>query len=162
MEFNGKIDQLAYISYSPLDTVRIKQQLGLLEADWVEDRVVAKGTVRGMPGTNEALLLFNYDMGIEVEILQYLSGPNYASNLVAGRLCHVGIHADKFSVREGHKPAPTFDAPIIQQVETQSHTNPFLLQTGRRYRYTIYDTFANLGVYMKVIERIELQKVEDA
>lgn len=147
--FNGKIDQLAYIAYNDEDERRIKEALGLLNADWTEDEVVASGTVRGVPGVNKAKLLFNYDMGIEVEILRYIEGPNYASHLVAGRICHVGIHA------VAGQPAPTFNAPIVQQVKTRSHTNEFLLKTGRRYQYTIYDTFSTLGAYMKVIERIE-------
>lgn len=149
MEFNGKIDQLAFISHSEENTRRIKESLGLQNADWIEDIVVASGEVRGESGTNKARLLFNYDMGIEVEILQYLEGPNYATVLGGGRICHYGIHAT------AGKPVPTFDAPIIQRVTTRSHTNEFLLKTGRRYRYTIYDTLATLGVFTKVIERIE-------
>ena len=147
--FHGKIDQLAFISHSERDTLAIKRQLGLEDAEWIEDICVASGEVRGVPGVNKARLLFNYDMGIEVEILQYLEGPNYASNLSGGRLCHYGIHAAPNQV------PPTFDAPIIQRVKTRSHTNEFLLTTGRRYQYTIYDTLQSLGVYTKVIERIE-------
>jgi len=159
MQFNGKIDQLAFISHSEADTRGIKAQLGLLDAEWTEDVCVASGEVRGVPGVNKARLLFNYDMGIEVEILQYLEGPNYASNLNGGRICHYGIHADSFSVREGIREVPTFDAPIIQRVKTHSHTNPFLLESGRRYQYTIYDTLNTLGVYTKVIERIEKEQI---
>lgn len=147
--FNGKIDQLAYIAYSDADERAIKVALGLQDAVWVEDIVLAKGTVRGVEGENVAKLLFNYDMGVEVEILRYTSGPNYASGLTGGRLCHVGIHAD------ANGPAPTFDAKIIQEVWTQTHTNDYLLANGRKYHYTIYDTFAALGVFTKVIERIE-------
>jgi len=149
MEFNGKIDQLAFISHSERDTAAIKKQLGLESAEWTEDICVASGEVRGESGTNKARLLFNYDMGIEVEILQYLEGPNYASTLNSGRICHYGIHAT------AGKPVPTFDAPIIQRVKTRTHTNEFLLKTGRHYQYTIYDTINTLGVYTKVIERIE-------
>lgn len=149
MEFNGKIDQLAFISHSEEDTRKIKETLGLQNADWTEDIVVASGEVRGQTGTNKARLLFNYDMGIEVEILQYLEGPNYASNLHGQRICHYGIHAT------AGKPVPTFDAPIIQRVKTREHSNEFLLKTGRTYQYTIYDTMHTLGVYTKVIERIE-------
>ena len=149
MEFNGKIDQLAFISFGDEDTRKIKETLGLQNADWTEDVVVASGEVRGVSGTNTARLLFNYDMGIEVEILQYLEGPNYASNLHGQRICHYGIHAT------AGKPVPTFDAPVIQRVKTRTHTNEFLLKTGRTYQYTIYDTMHTLGVYTKVIERIE-------
>ena len=149
MEFNGKIDQLAFIAHNDIDEIMIKRQLGLQEADWVEDICVAQGVVRGTEGANEAKLLFNYDLGIEVEILRYLHGPNYAENLRGGSLCHYGIHYS------GKGDVPTFDAPIIQQVNTISHTNAFLLERGRRYRYTIYDTLQTFNVYTKVIERIE-------
>ena len=149
MQFNGKIDQIAYIAFNDKDEMEIKKTLGLEKADWVEDLVVASGTVRGVPGANKAKLLFNYDTGIEVEILRYTEGPNYASNLVGGRLCHVGIHASSSD------SVPTFNSPIIQQVKTRSHTNEFLIRTQRKYKYTIYDTMSAIGVYMKVIERIE-------
>lgn len=154
MQFNGKIDQVAYISHSETDTRRIKEALGLQDAEWVEDICVARGTVRGKPSENKARLLFNYDMGIEVEILQYLEGDNYASNLSGGRICHIGIHHIA-PINPGGNDVPTFPGRIVQQVETLTHTNPYLVETGRQYRYTIYDTLGTLGVYTKVIERIE-------
>jgi hypothetical protein len=146
---NGKIDQIAFIAHSDEDELSIKRMLDLEDAEWVEDFVFASGTVRGSAGSNYAKLLFNYANGIEVEILRYISGPNYAEEIPGGHLCHVSIHAEAGWV------APTFDAPIIQQVETQSHTNPYLLEQNRHYRYTIYDTRATRGVYIKVIERIQ-------
>jgi hypothetical protein len=147
--FNGKTDQIAYIAYNDEDEKSIKKALGLENAVWVEDECVASGIVRGVPGVNKAKLLFNYDMGIEVEILRYIEGPNYADGIVGGSIGHIGIHAGP------GENVPTFNFPIIQQVKTRSHTNEFLLKTGRKYQYTIYDTFDALGVYMKVIERIE-------
>ena len=146
---NGKTDQIAFISRGPQATRKIQETLGLQEAEWVEDFVLAEGTVRGEPGQNTARLLFNYDTGIELEILEYIKGPNYAEQIPTGHICHFGIHATAGA------PVPTFDAPIIQQVETLDHTNPFLVENGRHYRYTIYDTIDTLGVYTKVIERIE-------
>lgn len=150
MTFAGKIDQLAFISYGANDTWAIQKELGLLDAQWIEDICVASGEVRGEPGVNKARLLFNYDMGMEVEILQYLEGPNYAEGLAGGRVCHYGIHA------HAGMPAPSFGAKVVQRVKTRSHTNDFLVRTGRRYQYTIYDTLHSLGVFTKVIERIEL------
>jgi len=147
--FNGKIDQLAFISHNDRHTALVKDELGLVDAEWIEDVCIAEGVVRGKHGTNKARLLFNYDMGIEVEILQYLEGPNYAENVRGGHICHYGIHAT------AGEEVPVFGAQIVQQVNTLSHTNAYLLETGRRYRYTIYDTLDSLGVYTKVIERIE-------
>lgn len=143
------MDQIAFIARNDDDERRLKRRFGLQDAEWIEDHVVAVGTVRGKPAENTAKLLFNYDLGIELEILRYTEGENYADDLNAMEMCHIGFHYS------GVGAVPTFDAPIIQQVETQSHTNEFLLESGRRYRYTIYDTFGKNGVYMKVIERIE-------
>lgn len=145
---NMKIDQMAFIAHNDIDVWRIKRNLGLSEAEWVEDYCVASGEVRGVEGTNKARLLFNYANGIEIEILQYLEGPNYAESVPGGHLCHVGMHYS------GEGDVPTFDVHILQRVETQSHTNPFLVKNGRRYRYTIYDTTPIHGVPFKVIERI--------
>lgn len=156
-----KIDQLAFIARSDTEETLIKRFLRLDKADWVEDYVVAEGYVRGHEGTqsNRAKLLFNYDLGVEVEILRYIEGPNYPDEgaVPSGHLAHIGYHVEK-----GQKiPEPLdgfmFSAPVIQQVVTKTHTNEFLITTGRRYRYTIYDTKPMFGVYMKVIERLEAE-----
>lgn len=154
-----KIDQLAFIARNDTDEMLIKRFLRLDKADWTEDHVVAKGYVRGVEGEaeNTAKLLFNYDLGVEVEILRYTDGPNYPEigGVPSGNLAHIGMHVEKgSSVPEGLQDF-VFAVPMIQQVITQSHTNEFLLSTGRRYRYTIYDTKPLFGVYLKVIERIE-------
>lgn len=148
---NMKIDQIAFAAYSDEDEARIKDVLGLTDAQWVEDLVVAKGTVAGLGGVNTAKLLFNYDYGIELEILRYTEGPNYLDlqQIPAGHVCHVGMHYT------GEGDIPDFPADIIQQVETESHTNPFLLAQGRKYRYTIYNTVELFGRNFKVIERIQ-------
>lgn len=147
--FNGKLDQIAFVVDNDDDELAIKRRFGLEHADWTEDHVLAHGTVRGASAENQAKLLFNYDLGIELEILRYTAGERYTEDLDSGDMCHIGFHYS------GVGPVPSFDAPIIQQVETVSHTNEFLVTSGRRYRYTIYDTYSEHGVYMKVIERIE-------
>lgn len=153
-----KIDQIAFIARNDTDELLIKRLLRLEKADWVEDHVVAKGYVRGAEGDGEnvAKLLFNYDLGIEVEILRYTEGPNYPDigNVLSGNVAHIGMHVEKgCAIPEGMRDF-VFAAPIIQQVVTRQHTNEFLLQTGRRYRYTIYDTKPLFGVYLKIIERL--------
>ncbi len=154
-----KIDQLAFISRSTEDTAVIKSNFRLQDADWVEDYVEARGYVRGAErnATNTARLLFNYDLGVELEILQYTDGPNYpdVGKVPSCSLCHIGFHVEKGKKIPGALQNWVFAYPMIQQVETQKHTNQFLLDTGRRYKYTIYDTRDFLGVYLKVIERIE-------
>jgi hypothetical protein len=160
-----KIDQLAFLARSDEDELAIKKQLRLSDAHWVEDEVVATGFVRGSrkageprkQATNRAKLLFNYDLGLEVEILRYIEGANYADvgHVNSCQLCHIGAHVEKGKQLPETMQNWVVAAPIIQQVETQTHTNEFLLKTGRRYRYTIYDTKHFLGVYFKVIERLE-------
>lgn len=162
-----KIDQLAFIARNDEDEAMIKKQLRLSNAAWVEDEVVARGYVRADPASlnptpdrnqeNTAKLLFNYDMGVEVEILRYTEGRNYADvgGVESGHLCHIGAHVEKGKQLPEALANWTLACPIIQQVETLTHTNPFLVETGRKYRYTIYDTKDILGVYFKVIERLE-------
>lgn len=162
-----KIDQLAFLARSDEDELAIKKQLNLANADWVEDYVVAEGFVRGarkpgeprVPAVNTAKLLFNYDLGLEVEILRYTDGHNYADmgKVKSCQLCHIGAHVEKGVELPETMKSWAVAAPIIQQVETKAHTNEFLIETGRRYRYTIYDTKALLGVYFKVIERLEAE-----
>jgi len=151
-----KIDQLAYAAYSDYQVKCIKETLRLENANWVEDVVQAQGYVFGQHGiaTNRARLLFNYDLGIELEILQYLDGPNYLSKFeVSGQhIAHIGAHMEPGFDPETFNPTYW---PKVQQVETQQHTNPFLVETGRKYRYTIYDTRRVFGHFFKTIERLE-------
>lgn len=148
---NFKIDQIAFIAVDAQDVLDVKRRFGLEDAEWVEDVVRAEGTVRGKPATNLARLLFNYDLGIELEILQYLDGRNYAQHISGGSLCHIGMHWD------GTGEKPVFDGlEVVQEVETMSHTNEFLVETGRRYKYTIYNGLGKHGVYLKIIERLEM------
>lgn len=151
MPLNMKIDQIAFAAYNDEDERKIKSLLGLVSADWIEDIVVAKGEVNGIPGENVAKLLFNYDYGIELEILRYTEGRNYLhqQSIPAGTICHIGMHYT------GEGEVPTFGPDVIQRVETQSHTNPFLLEEGRKYRYTIYNTRHLFGQNFKVIERLQ-------
>jgi len=123
------------------------------------DEATAKGQVPGrlydVPafGENVARLEFNYDFGIELEILRYLEGYNYVDAFMPDTtgLCHLGCH-----LRSGHQPPIDLQGiQIVQRVETTAHTSAYLQQTGRKYRYTIYDTRQILGVFFKVIERIE-------
>lgn len=150
---NFKIDQVAFASKSEFDTAALKAMFGLSKAEWKEDIVLAAGRVNGVLGANRARLLFNYDLGIELEILQYLEGPNYidAAGIKGRQMCHLGMHWD------GTGEMPRFGgASVIQEVQTIEHTNQFLVDSRRKYRYTIFDTREPRGVFLKVIERIEL------
>lgn len=149
---NIKIDQLAFCAWNDQDEKNIKRFLKLESNDWIEDTVTAKGTVGALDDvTNVAKLLFNYDLEHEVEILRYMDGPNYLMlrDVPGGRMCHIGSHF----VGEGD--VPRVDAPIIQQLVTEKHTNPFQAEHNRHYRYTIYDTYRRMGLFFKVIERLD-------
>lgn len=162
-----KLDQIAFIARSDEDEALIKKQLRLEKANWVKDEVTARGYVRGAPrgSLNVAKLQFNYDYGIEIEILRYIAGPNYADansgtmsereGIKSCNPCHLGFHLEKGEELPDVLQNWAFACGIIQQVDTIEHTNQFLIDTGRRYRYTIYDTKNLLGIYLKVIERKE-------
>lgn len=160
-----RLDQIAFYVWDDEGEQKVKDMFGLQDAEWVEDHVVAEGRVMNgrelVQGQNTAKLLFNYDLGIELEILRYVDGDNYCNHLglANGQICHVGMHTDK--------GAPLYDedelenmfpyAKVIQQVHTLTHTNEYVNSQNRKYRYTIYDSHPLLGCCLKVIERIEAE-----
>lgn len=149
---NIKIDQLAFCARSDADEKFIKEFLKLDSADWIQDTVTAKGQVGALDDvTNIAKLQFNYDLEHEVEILRYIDGPNYLdlADMPGGRMCHIGSHFI------GYGEVPRVAAPVIQELVTQTHTNPFQAEHNRHYRYTIYNTYNRLGLFFKIIERLE-------
>lgn len=149
---NIKIDQLAFCSRGEDDDKLIKQFLQLEDKPWIEDIVTAKGMVGAFDSvTNVAKLQFNYDLEHEVEILRYLEGPNYLdlAAVPGGRMCHIGSHF------VGDGDVPRVHAPILQQLVTQNHTNPFQAEHNRHYRYTIYNTYSRMGLFFKIIERLD-------
>lgn len=149
-----KLDQVAFCARTDQDEANIKDLLQLTDADWVEDIAMAEGVVGGQAGSNTAKLLFNYDLDHEVEILRYLEGPNYLdlAEVPSGQICHLGMHyvGDEFD-----GPVPRIAAPVIQSVVTKSHTNKYVRDANRHYRYTIYDTRGAMGVFLKIIERLQ-------
>jgi len=157
-----KLDQVAYYAREPKEADAIKAMLGLSEAEWVQDTVTGAVDVyrRGhgvVSGVSRALLQFNYDLGIETEILTYLDGPHWhqTNHLFLGTegfLSHLGYHLD-----DGEE-FPEYDAPLVQEMFTREHTNPYLLGNGRKFHYRIWDTRPTLGVFTKVIRRIHAQK----
>ena len=95
-----KLDQIAYYAHDEHQVLELKSSFGLQDSEWIED--VASGTVKtGIDsGRSEGLLRFNYDLGIELEILTYLSGPHWheqPSEYLEGStfLSHVGFQMDE-------------------------------------------------------------------
>ena len=162
-----KLDQIAFYAHNEKQVASIKEQLGLTDKKWIEDIVI--GDVRNGKGTyfgqSQGLLRFNYDLGIEVEILTYLNGwhwhldkPEFKEGLAF--VSHIGFHMEKdepYRVDSGDT--------LLQVMNTLSHTNPYLIQKGRKYHYEIYAgalsssvalvTFPLIGVDRKYIWRIE-------
>ena len=152
------LDQLAF--YAPDDDAveAIKASFGLLAADWTVDHVTGRCSVYGcveQPST--ARLLFNYDLGIELEILTYLNGPNWhdyrwrkpmitapSPHHGPAFISHIGFH-----VNDGELPDLPFE--VAQRMITEEHSNPAI--AGRSYEYVIYDTYETIGHALKYIKR---------
>lgn len=154
------IEQIALNPPNPVKTRELLEALGM--TDWVHDHVVAVGSVHGTDGLrNEANLAFNYQntrpegKPLELEILNYTHGANW----MAGRppsVSHLGMHCTEEELEQfARKLFNEMGIKIAQAVMTESHTNPFLLETGRKYKYVIFDTRDILGVDLKFIVRRE-------
>lgn len=155
-----KIDQIAFYAHNELQVNRIKRQFGLLNAKWVEDTVdghciVLREDFGYQHGISTANLMFNYDLGVELEILTYTDGPHWhdqGERFKSGDsfFSHIGIHMKD---EDEHEPFQNHD--IVQEMHTTKHTNPYLLERNRKYHYVIRDTRALLGCYTKYIWRKE-------
>lgn len=148
-----KMDQIAFYAVDQEHENKIKAALGLAEKEWKEDIVEATGQIRGENKlSNKAHLQFNYDLGMEVEIIRYLEGEHWHMDnpLFIRRdlfISHVGIHLEK------DEDFPKVDLKLVQEVWTKKHTSPYLNEIGRTYHYRIYEV--NPGSYIKYIKRIE-------
>ena len=152
------IEQIALCPPNPAAAINLLKQLGLDE--WVKDHVVAGGKVYGEPGKNEADLAFNYESTrpegkpLELEVLHYTTGPNW----MAGRppmVSHLGMHCTAEELDKFRRKFADMGIRVAQEVFTESHTNPFLLEQKRKYQYVIFDTRDILGVDLKFIVRRE-------
>lgn len=164
---NGMVlDQIAIYCSNEEEARRAKATWGLASADWTQDIVRGTGTVYGERlDISVAHLQFNYDLGIELEILTYLEGDNWhahwnrtqlragsSRNEVTGTfyggpfLSHVGFHIND-------QPMPDLPFPLVQELFTLEHSNPAI--AGRSYHYRIYDTREVNGVFSKYIKRVK-------
>lgn len=153
-----KMDQLAIYCSTNEQAAQIKAQFGLSEAPWVLDTVTSRSKVWDLPEqSNKAELQFNYSLGIELEILRYVSGPHWAdpaSLLGEGFkvpfISHVGIHLE-----DGEEFPAMEHCKLVQETWTVSHTAPYLTTgpaAGRKYHYRIFKLSS--GSYIKYIRRI--------
>lgn len=152
------LDQIAFYAPDDFAVDQIKQSFGLQTADWTEDFVEGRVTVFGEPeNISRARLLFNYDLGIELEILTYVQGPNWHRHRDKLRTgprtdpgsipfqSHIGFHVNE-------EQLPLLGFPVAQRMITTSHSNPAI--QDRRYEYVIYDTISVLGADLKFIKRL--------
>lgn len=157
-----KLDQLCIYAEDAASADRAKETLGLADKKWIIDNVRGKVIVIDIYGDriigeSEGVLRFNYDLGMEYEILTYTDGPNWHDlhNSVqdAVRMGHVGFHLE-----DGEEFPDTAGTPLegkcVQEMLTLEHTNAAVIKAGRRYHYRIYDTVMELGYYTKIIRRI--------
>lgn len=152
------IEQIALCPPKPELAISMLQALGMDE--WVRDHVVAGGKVFGASGKNEADLAFNYqntrpeNKPLELEVLHYMTGPNW----MAGRppmVSHLGMHCTAEELDAFRRKFADMGVRVAQEVFTESHTNPYLLEQKRKYQYVIFDTRDILGVDLKFIVRRE-------
>jgi hypothetical protein len=154
-----KIDQVAYYAATEIAADEIKADFGLTNAVWVKDIVtgVSKVAIGATftSGISQAELSFNYNLGVELEIIRYLSGPHWHQGNVTHAhkfMSHVGCHL------EDGEPFPLMPhSRLVQETQTTSHTSDYLTLPdspgyNRKYHYRIYEM--GPGTYVKFIKRI--------
>jgi hypothetical protein len=123
--------------------------------DWVTDRVEAEGQVFGKPAMNVAHLSFNYqaepESQLELEMLCYESGRRWLSG--APIVSHLGMHCTADELEQWRALFRACDVEVAQEVDTTKHENEFLIESGRKYHYCIFDTRHLLGTDLKFIVR---------
>lgn len=164
-----KMDQIAFYCNTEKAEKIIKATFGLTdETRWTKDNVISENRIypqHGKPYTCRAIghLQFNYDLGVELEILNYSEGSSWHNHLptkIALRggftpfISHIGIHLNY----DEDFPNEDFISEsrcwrLVQHTITFQHTNPYLLEKKRKYEYRIYESVP--GTYIKYIKRIE-------
>lgn len=154
-----KIDQIAFYASNDEQAEQIKAQFGLIGANWIKDTVTADSYVWDRPKTtNVAELQFNYDLGIELEILRYIDGPNWhdpgwlirQQGFKVPFISHVGIH-----LADGEEFPAMRNCKLVQETFTKKHTSEYLTTgagAGRKYHYRIFEM--SPGSYIKYIRRL--------
>ena len=146
------IEQLAFCPPDPKAAKELLTEMGA--GDWANDHVIAAGDVRGHRGSNEADLAFEYEMlrgARELEVLHYTRGDNWMA-AVGPCVSHIGMHCAESTLAEWKKFFAARGVPIVQEVNTSSHSNPAIAGM-REYHYCIFGTRDILGVDTKFICR---------
>jgi len=144
-----KMDQIAFYAHTQKQKDDIKRAFGLLDKEWIND--TATGVMNGRNITTH--LSFNYDLGIEFEILKFENqADHWHPKAVLGSpfMSHIGIHVDEFPDQFGYDP--------VAEMFTRNHTNTYLIEKRRTYHYKIYRNTFLFGndTFLKFIKRREL------
>lgn len=162
-----KIDQIAFYCADEKSEAAIKVHFGLQNAEWKQDTVTALSSIFGEDAViNIGHLQFNYDIGIEMEILRYAEDSEHwhldqvwkqkLFGSYSPFISHVGIHLGRDDAVGWVEDFPIVDEKLfrlVQETWTQHHTNPFVVERGRLYHYRIYQC-RHTQSYIKYIKRV--------
>jgi hypothetical protein len=160
-----KMDQIAYFCYSEKAESKLKRTLCLIDG-WIEDYVICDNMIyplNGVQYVSRAVgrLQFNYNLGVELEILRYDSGSSWHNHLPTKMalqstflpiISHIGIHLDDNENFPDMGNMIELGWRLVQQTKTLSHSNPYIVEKKRTYEYQIWETIP--GTYLKYIKRI--------
>ena len=159
-----KLDHIAYVAQTAEDISKIQRFFGLEGADWIADDVISRvdlPTRKIYGAQNRMRLLFNYDLGNELEIVTHVSGPNlHMEEIAQGRTCffsHHGVHLsadEEFPNERLNAAGLCFTTALTQQNWTLEHQNPRLVEKGRTYNYRYYNTEEMMGDHIEYIKRL--------
>jgi hypothetical protein len=123
---------------------------------WITDRVHAQGQVFGKPAMNVAHLSFNYqaepESQLELEMLCYESGRHWLPG-EEPLVSHLGMHCNAEELEQWRALFREHGVEVVQEVDTTSHENEFLRNSGRKYHYCIFGTRGLIGTDLKFIVR---------
>jgi len=142
-----KID---HVGIRPKDSKAAQELLVAMGAIlWGYDNPNAEGTVYGIRGSHSSEVCSNYTLApesVELQILDYLSGPNWLANKQGSIVAYFGMNTDEDSLQGWKVFFKERDIPIVQEVHTTSHTRPLLVKYNRRHHYCIFGTRDILGI----------------
>lgn len=153
--FGVDFHQVALYTYDIADSVAFLSSLGFDE--WHSDTATLEGFYQGNECKVNAEMAFNYQIlgGRELEFVSYEDHPEPLYQHSTGKLpflSHLSAYVDNVAaavenIREehGHSPYHLF--------QTGNHTNPRV--AGKKFfREAIYDTRAEIGFNLKLIEKV--------
>jgi len=157
VSLHDKIEQIAFGCWNLYEWEYQAQKCS------VTDRVVFDGRFRRNSSEpwieikdKVGYLAFDYLTGLEREYLHYPNRKDTFHELIPFNfselyLSHFGQHCDDIQgYIEQHG-----ETNLIMDVRTKSHTNAYLIDKKRTYRYVIFDKRAESGYFWKLIQRFE-------